>query len=818
MPRGNSVVISRRPWRCEAVVPEHEKRADAFARQPHIFRYYLLSNQRNGTLEDLGFVGVEGVDITDDIHVCTLGALAALHVGAVPVAVGTFEIAHLLATAVEDIAMDIVDIALDGGIETIVGFAVGGKGIGHKLAHLDQGNAGEGSIVAAVIVVDGQPHIHGIDTGEGEDNAGLCQGAGLTIGEEPNTGVVAIGLVGEFDGELVDGGNLRIVRDDGLHRDDGEIEGDGRVAAPSILQHHGILLARIVVVGAVGAAVEPGIGLAVEHAIGGEANIGYMDMEMFDAVAARSGIIAAEGVDIVLRLIEINPFGLVGIIPAIRLATAETHGVEKLIVRIGEDADAIVIVAAVAELGGAKNPGSVDLVGDMVAGARIVDHRNKMILNSFGDILVSPVENTQNAPGAGVERLLVSRVAQGDGGRFAIAYGNILGNKAHGLSGIDANGDGVAHTAVIDAIEIVVSTAIDALDHVLGSNGGGNAHLGMLGVEIKAIGVAHVGGKLNRVDNIAGVIGEKTPPTNVFGGFALRGETPSLVGGFAGPTIASWSGKGSRGVGIDIERGVAKIFGLMVVGDLILAIGILDTNQTLAAIGGRAAVTLLDVNLDDVGALVADNLIGIIVVVVAVKVDTIDRGAKITAGIGATHAAEHAAGGGVLKVSGVDILIHAIDGIVGIIAIGERSAGDGRIVNIGAMVAGHRGIERDDTIGAYNSLGVGIAEEHKGEGEGDGGILPGIIGADIEAGAGMESGIYRVVRNRFDKVIAVEMLGGDKRRCVEENGCIIAIDQSIPAVGHTLGRLHMVILLGNRNFGTLSLDHKAHCHEGEDDE
>lgn len=70
---------------------------------------------------------------------------------------------------------------------------------------------------------------------------------------------------------------------------------------------------------------------------------------------------------------------------------------------------------------------------------------------------------------------------------------------------------------------------------------------------------------------------------------------------------------------------------------------------------------------DDVGALVADNLISASVVSVArfgKEGHLVDAGTEVAAGIGAAHIAKHALGGGESG-SGVDVFVNTIDGIAG---------------------------------------------------------------------------------------------------------------------------------------------------------
>ena len=159
------------------------------------------------------------------------------------------------------------DIALDGWGEVVVGTQVGGKGVGNKMRYLDERDARQGGVVAAIVVVYGQTYIHCVNTFEREDNAGLREGAGLVVGQQPFAGVVTVAHIGQFDGQLVDGGYFGSMGDNGLHGDEGEVEGDNAVTSPFVNQMNCILALGGIVVLGIGLAVDPCKGLTVEHLV-----------------------------------------------------------------------------------------------------------------------------------------------------------------------------------------------------------------------------------------------------------------------------------------------------------------------------------------------------------------------------------------------------------------------------------------------------------------------------------------------------------------------------------------------------------------------
>ena len=77
---------------------------------------------------------------------------------------------HQLALAVIHPYVNIGDIALDSGGKAVVVIFAWSEDIGDKLRHLVQGDDGMCRIIAAIVVVDRQSHIDGIDAVEGEDD------------------------------------------------------------------------------------------------------------------------------------------------------------------------------------------------------------------------------------------------------------------------------------------------------------------------------------------------------------------------------------------------------------------------------------------------------------------------------------------------------------------------------------------------------------------------------------------------------------------------------------------------------------------------
>ena len=76
-------------------------------------------------------------------------------------------------------------------------------------------------------------------------------------------------------------------------------------------------------------------------------------------------------------------------------------------------------------------------------------------------------------------------------------------------------------------------------------------------------------------------------------------------------------------------------------------------------------MALSHVYFNNVGAFVAYYLVGVFLVVVAIEPHSVHTGTEISARIFATHTAEYSAGGGIYQISGVDVLIHAVNGIFG---------------------------------------------------------------------------------------------------------------------------------------------------------
>ena len=84
--------------------------------------------------------------------------------------------------------------------------------------------------------------------------------------------------------------------DDGFHGDEGEVESDGAVAAPLVLEDDGVGGTSAGVVFAIGASVEPGVGFAVEYIVGGMADVGDDEVEVASAVAFGFGVVVFAGV------------------------------------------------------------------------------------------------------------------------------------------------------------------------------------------------------------------------------------------------------------------------------------------------------------------------------------------------------------------------------------------------------------------------------------------------------------------------------------------------------------------------------------------
>ena len=198
--------------------------------------------------------------------------------------------------AVENPYKDVGYVTLDVGSEAVVFIFVWSEGIGDEFGDAVEGDGGEGGVVAAIVVVDGESDVHAIYAIDGEDDTCLGEGGGGAVGEEPEAAVVAVAEVGEVDGEFVDCGNFGGVSDDGFHGDEGEVESDGAVAAPLVLEDDGVGGASAGVVFAIGAAVEPGVGFAVEYIVGGMADVGDDEVEVASAVAFGFGVVVFAGV------------------------------------------------------------------------------------------------------------------------------------------------------------------------------------------------------------------------------------------------------------------------------------------------------------------------------------------------------------------------------------------------------------------------------------------------------------------------------------------------------------------------------------------
>lgn len=262
-------------------------------------------------------------------------------------------------------------------------------------------------------------------------------------------------------------------------------------------------------------------------------------------------------------------------------------------------------------------------------------------------------------------------------------------------------------------------------------------------------------------------------PVDVAIGDALGGEAPSLwlVKVFV-ERVAARGGEG-RGAG-----------------------SVLDADKAFSIVGRGAAFAFFDVDLNDVGALVANNLIGA-VVDRCLRRMSIDRyavpaDAELAAGVRVVNSLVDAliryAASASLRIY---VLIDAIDSILD----GEARVGNRRslVKIIGTARARQGAVESDHTIGSDSSHGMFLSEESKLKGQRHrcGEDVVG-VGEELPAAAcgAMESSVWRVVRDGLHKVGAVELRSRDERRCVQADARVGAVDDGIPSAFNigTIGR------------------------------
>ena len=170
----------------------------------------------------------------------------------------------------------------------------------------------------------------------------------------------------QVDRQFIDGGHLGRMADDGFHGDEGEIQGHRAVAAPFILQSHGVLVAGVGVVLRIGLPVQPGERFAVLHIIHRLTIVRHDKVQMAGAVALGDGIVVLAGVH---RGTEGHP------VPSVRIALADTHSVVKMIVGVSGDEQTVIVVATIVEGGRTHNPGRVDVVRGEMAALVVQRHR-----------------------------------------------------------------------------------------------------------------------------------------------------------------------------------------------------------------------------------------------------------------------------------------------------------------------------------------------------------------------------------------------------------------------------------------------------------
>ena len=387
--------------------------------------------------------------------------------------------------------------------------------------------------------------------------------------------------------------------------------------------------------------------------------------------------------------------------------------------------------------------------------------------------------------------------------------------------GVDADGDGV-----VEVVPVAVGVAEAEVVVVAGDGGGADVGEGEcrccgvedgVGWDVVAVGVGGVGGELDGGVG-AGGGGEDAVPAVVGEGVADGGEAEGFAGDVlcAADEVVAGGPEGGGGVRGDPVEGVVGGggFGLRESG------GVLDADEAFG--GGGFVGAVFDVDFDDVGAFVADDLVGVALVGVVEDRDLVPGGDDFAAGpfvdnavvdaLVAGHVAAAGAGVGVF-VDAVDGVVHAVEAVAAVgrgVGGGPRHGGEvvGASEGGGCAVGGEVVGEGDVAVVADAELGFLDAEEEEGEVELDGGGCEAVVGVDVLLSAlsvHPEGGVWRVVGDGVDVVVAVGELDGDVGHGGEDDLSLAAGDGGVPVALLVLREGDVVVLLFDLHFGAGAL-------------
>ena len=238
----------------------------------------------------------------------------------------------------------------------------------------------------------------------------------------------------------------------------------------------------------------------------------------------------------------------------------------------------------------------------------------------------------------------------------------------------------------------------------------------------------------------------------------------------------------------------------------------MDADGSVSTVPRGADLSLLDMDFDDVGAFVADDLIGAVHVVAAgaILYDVFPGAYDFAAGVSALNAVVDAPVGSVVSAGGlwVGVFVDSVDGVAYSVG-GARGSGsvvgpwEGCGVGPGAAAAGGgRGAEGDEAIGAKDKLVFPDTEEVERIRDVDGAL--GILVVDVcgHACSEGEGGVRWVVGDFIDGVLAVEELCGDVGGAGEHDAVAgVAVDDGVPAVVAVLAAGGVVVFLFDLHFG-----------------
>ena len=220
-----------------------------------------------------------------------------------------------------------------------------------------------------------------------------------------------------------------------------------------------------------------------------------------------------------------------------------------------------------------------------------------------------------------------------------------------------------AHRAgVIQGIEVVVCIVETQLEDIFrrlcGTHYGtcqGGAGAGFVHRDEVAVGIVGGGGQFHAVASVV----EDTVPLVAVGGGALGREAVGGLGKVGGEDVLSLGPEGCRSAGGHAVGGIRRV----AAGQLWKSGGVLDTDDAASAVETWAGLALLHMHLDDIGPLVADNLVAASVVGTAVKGNVVPRAYNLAHGESILNAVVDAVVAGNLAVAGIGVFVDAVDGV-----------------------------------------------------------------------------------------------------------------------------------------------------------